>query len=434
MNHQLLITRTILPRQPIGLVSFLCLGLSSGGEYTRKAFSYTPLALFFRRARALAMDSMPSNIYVNQDGANIVVAPRVEFNIQLASSLKSQSDHFRFTVQQNGHKSNEIVLMPYPVFVRNDPKLAKNTNLGRKSEFNRTLLKSSQWKGRRKNSFIHPIESKSESNFGQINSPVQRYLSRAYQHISLYNIMARHFVSTNDKNQILPKVTTNAVDIPNLFEIRFPQQQKYSTDLNVPLFRRARAELDRLFVSKLRNKKQFSTEETGIERGPARRSQTFEAETAGRHPVWAINHQFLTSNICKVTQRIRTVFNQEYTEKRTSCFSRKKSHAHRLLISNPAELKYGQLLSKSENLVSDFANQQIAQQRHMEMARQRLITPAQLSYRAEKKPQSSPVPSVSESPKPVVNPPKIDIDRLSRDVWRQLEKRMRIERERHGRL
>jgi hypothetical protein len=32
------------------------------------------------------------------------------------------------------------------------------------------------------------------------------------------------------------------------------------------------------------------------------------------------------------------------------------------------------------------------------------------------------------------NPPAIDTERLARDVWRQLEKRVRIERERRGRL
>jgi hypothetical protein len=57
-----------------------------------------------------------------------------------------------------------------------------------------------------------------------------------------------------------------------------------------------------------------------------------------------------------------------------------------------------------------------------------------LAYR---NPKTTPVAAPAPPAHPPVErppPPPLDVERLSRDVWRQLEKRMRIERERHGRL
>jgi hypothetical protein len=37
------------------------------------------------------------------------------------------------------------------------------------------------------------------------------------------------------------------------------------------------------------------------------------------------------------------------------------------------------------------------------------------------------------TPSPIPATPAVDLDRLAQDVWRQLDKRLRIERERRGR-
>ncbi|SUS04674.1 hypothetical protein DF3PB_140007 [uncultured Defluviicoccus sp.] len=59
------------------------------------------------------------------------------------------------------------------------------------------------------------------------------------------------------------------------------------------------------------------------------------------------------------------------------------------------------------------------------------VVPVEFAYRrSSEAPMSANAAPPARAPEPV---PAIDLDRLSRDVWRQLDKRLRIERERRGR-
>ncbi len=90
---------------------------------------------------------------------------------------------------------------------------------------------------------------------------------------------------------------------------------------------------------------------------------------------------------------------------------------------------------RTESSHHDLNKKQPAGRQQPGASHERRISPAEVLYRTEKTPPPPPSVTVPPAPAPVpAQPPRIDIDRLSRDVWRQLEKRIRIERERHGRL
>jgi hypothetical protein len=56
-----------------------------------------------------------------------------------------------------------------------------------------------------------------------------------------------------------------------------------------------------------------------------------------------------------------------------------------------------------------------------------------LQYRPEPRAAAPAVPAPPRAVAAQVAAPPVDIDRLGRDVWRQLERRLRVERERRGR-
>jgi hypothetical protein len=60
-----------------------------------------------------------------------------------------------------------------------------------------------------------------------------------------------------------------------------------------------------------------------------------------------------------------------------------------------------------------------------------IAQPVEIAYRRPALAESAPPRAQTASPPPPA--PGIDLERLSRDVWEQLDKRLRIERERRGR-
>ena len=90
---------------------------------------------------------------------------------------------------------------------------------------------------------------------------------------------------------------------------------------------------------------------------------------------------------------------------------------------------------RAKSSINDRSIKQPTGWRQPDASHERRISSADVIYRRENTqspPPTATVQSVSETVPS--QPPRIDIERLSRDVWLQLEKRIRIERERHGRL
>jgi hypothetical protein len=152
------------------------------------------------------------------------------------------------------------------------------------------------------------------------------------------------------------------------------------------------------------------------------------------HPALTINHQFSTRALFTSSDRLKTSFSERHIVNRNEVYSTEGSHSHGFFESTASVPHYGMQPGRTDGWTSRFPDQRAVRQSQTKVTQERPISPAQVSYRAENKPQPSSVATIVEPIPLPMNPPKIDIDRLSRDVWNQIEKRIRIERERHGRL
>lgn len=189
-------------------------------------------------------------------------------------------------------------------------------------------------------------------------------------------------------------------------------------------------------ISEFHQASQFVPEETNFERKMHRKNRLLEAASTVNYPILASKPQLLSGAIRKVLRSDITIFDQQNIWKRNKIYLKADFSFIRSLTPSIFTSKDAKPLGSIESLDFRLPGRQPVRQRESGDSQERLIPPAQLSYRSEKKLQPTSVTAIAEpaSASLPINTPKIDIDRLSRDVWNQLEKRIRIERERHGRL
>lgn len=472
MKYQILVIQPILPRSPIGLIS-LGLGSSLKNVRIKEEFSYKPLALFFRRAREHTAELIRPTRYASQDGTNITVAPRFEFTIYLASNLKSLPDYQQMLGHQNWSESNDVSTILSPPIAGNFQGAAKSNELQSdhiKRPFTRSLLKR-QW---------IPMSS-TPAGFRmpcyQSNSTV--VFRKLFDHdrggVSLAPTskfhQVEHFIpkeagfgwGLHRKNHLLGAASTANYPILALkSEFLLSAISKVVRQTTTSLTQQNVGKLDEVYsredshsrnflatqisaskdgkhlspISEFHQASQFVPEETNFERKMHRKNRLLEAASTVNYPILASKPQLLSGAIRKVLRSDITIFDQQNIWKRNKIYLKADFSFIRSLTPSIFTSKDAKPLGSIESLDFRLPGRQPVRQRESGDSQERLIPPAQLSYRSEKKLQPTSVTAIAEpaSASLSINTTKIDIDRLSRDVWNQLEKRIRIERERHGRL
>ncbi len=164
------------------------------------------------------------------------------------------------------------------------------------------------------------------------------------------------------------------------------------------------------------------------------RVSEFQSMVRGR--TWIADYQFLTKTGRGTTTQSADSLVQRSTGAFDQYSSREGSPTDRYVAFQARSTAYSPYKSwRTEGLPVNLIDKQPKGRRQPDAEYERRMSSAEVVYRTEKTPSPPPSVTIPSTPASVPAPSsQIDIDRLSRDVWRQLEKRIRIERERHGLL
>jgi hypothetical protein len=399
----------------------------------RKEFSYTPLALYLLRARAHATASAQPICYVSQDGIDITIAPRLAFTFYLDSNLRFLSNPQQRKLDRSlwtpFKRSLDYLQLKQPL--RYSSLLLKDGGSAAESQ---KIHDRSVWRERDFSLFM--TQSDHKGRLFQKMLEEQRIVTNQVHDKSLRasrNILAiwKQWITTNrvyDRPCDRFRITSYPVNCATVFRKLFELSQ------------------GRVFLSPVPE----SHMEEQLIAGTADREwrlrkpkRLFGMASTANYPILANKLDFVANQINKVETHPATSFAQRnigklkspIVRKLNKSFSKEDSHFAKSFSSSVSTFRDAKSLDTgSENMDFHKPDRQSARQSKSKDSQERLISPAQLSYRTEKKRSLAAADSVAQPTPLPINAPKIDIDRLSRDVWNKIEKRIRIERERHGRL
>jgi hypothetical protein len=404
------------------LVSFTS---SLASEGTRKEFSYRPLAFIFRRARALAAEPMYSIRYVDREGVNPVLPPRLEFTIQLAFGMSFRSESDRPSARQTRNESHEKRTMAYPHITSSDSERPSAINSLKTSRMELALVMPS---------------GSAQRNSSSINPSIYRNLKQTFE---------KAFFSSLRSTEIwLPRKTRNSLPgrekhfswapaslISGYYQTLTIADHKTSSGViysvakskenggSRPLSFFIRSGRITQPIFRFSVKKPFFSEKTEAVWELCRSNRTMAVISYSDNWAQIFNYRSLPRIISRIDDILGTSLPDSTLDEVSEIHSRGGGYLPRIQGASASQLNLRTPLSGTERRNLSYSD-----------GHEREIFPAQVNYRTEKPLQPLKPVSIAEPTPLPINPPKIDIDRLSRDVWNRIEKRIHIERERHGRL
>ncbi len=207
------------------------------------------------------------------------------------------------------------------------------------------------------------------------------------------------------------------------------------TDTTIPALRQRQQEPAMIPASTLHTPQQplpASIEHKSIILG---RNPVHQVQPKVHHHMRIANHEFLTKTGHRTTPHPANIYRRALSGTVDQVGSAVGLPSYMPVVFHPRSVAdHGYATWNRESSIHDRNIKQPVDSRQPNASYKRPISSAEVIYRKEKTPAPPPSETDQSVSEPVPSqPPRIDIERLSRDVWLQLEKRIRIERERHGR-
>ena len=360
---------------------------------SRLSVRYIPLFLAFRQARKTSVADLQSNRYISRDGKTVAVSSRFIFHLHLNKLLPGS---LKYAAIAGGLIGGAKTLA--------DGYLNKGMgNFNRKS--NNPMYPGEL--SRIRHSSTAPLALQ-QSKYRNQEFSLQnlRVRSRVFKAVSAYDLTSPNKSNSSESRGHSIDDITKHVPVRRLF-------QNPATDNRV-------SEVSQAPAIQVNNKSD-DTERSRSTMAPSA-DLTAQSETAFRNGVLFSNRRIIAvkpAGIGEVENAHGPMFNAFKTAARLwphINLSHKSVNTVNYQTQSPLEM------------TKSFLTHQKATRN------ERQVAPVEIDYKKERQQFSTEDKPVNKSQ--AVNPveAKVDVDKLTRDVMQQIEKRIRVERQRHGLL